>query len=46
MNYLMTRKKQEEEDPFWAEHRGYFGDLNGSDEEDEEDYVEDSSGKD
>ena len=40
MNYLMTRKKEEEQDPFWAEHKGLFGDLNAEDDEDdEEDYV-------
>lgn len=42
MKTLMDRKKQEEEDPFWAEHKGYFGDINASDDEDEEDYVQSS----
>lgn len=34
MNYLMNRKKEEEEDPFWQEHGNYFGNLD-ADEEDE-----------
>ncbi len=47
MNYLMNRKKEQEEDPFWAEHKGLFGDLHGEDDEDDqEDYVQSSSGKD
>lgn len=32
MNYLINRKKQEEEDPFWAEQgKNYFGDLDDGD---------------
>jgi hypothetical protein len=32
MNALMARKKEEEEDSFWAQHKGIFGDINGSDD--------------
>lgn len=47
MNYLITRKKQEEEDPFWAaQGQNYFGNLDDADEDDEEDYVQSSSGRD
>ena len=46
MTALINRKKEQEEDPFWAQHKGYFGDLNGSDEEEQEDYVQSSSGRD
>lgn len=46
MNYLISRKKEEEEDPFWAaQGQQYFGDLDDGDN-DEEDYVESSSGRD
>lgn len=46
MNYLISRKKQEEEDPFWAQQgQNYFGDLEDGDN-DEEDYVQSSSGRD
>lgn len=39
MNYLINRKKEEEEDPFWAEQgQQYFGNLDDGDN-DEEDYV-------
>lgn len=46
MKTLIDRKKLEEDDPFWVEHKGYFGDIDGEDGEDEEDYVESSSGRD
>ncbi len=46
MNYLINRKKEEEEDPFWAQQgQNYFGDLDDGDN-DEEDYVQSSSGRD
>ena len=46
MNQLITRKKQEEEDPFWAQQgQNYFGNLDDGDN-DEEDYVQSSSGRD
>ena len=32
MTALINRKKDEEEDPFWAEHKGYFGDLDAPDD--------------
>ncbi len=46
MNYLIARKKEEEEDPFWAQQgKNFFGDLDDGDN-DEEDYIESSSGRD
>lgn len=34
MNYLMNRKKEEEEDPFWQEYgKNLFGDLDAEDED-------------
>ena len=46
MNYLMNRKKEEEEDPFWQEHgANVFGNLDDGDE-DGEDYSQSSSGRD
>lgn len=46
MNYLINRKKEEEEDPFWAQQgQNYFGNLDDGDN-DEEDYLQSSSGRD
>jgi hypothetical protein len=46
MTYLIARKKEEDDDPFWAEHgANYFGDLDDGDN-DEEDYEQSSSGRD
>lgn len=46
MNYLINRKKEEQQDPFWADQgQQYFGNLDDGDN-DEEDYVQSSSGRD
>lgn len=46
MNQLINRKKEEEEDSFWQQQgQNYFGDLD-DENDDAEDYVQSSSGRD